>query len=287
VAWIESHTVLGRHRKLIELAFDFKMKKAHMMGHLHALWHTALEQQEDGDLSRWSDALIAQAAEWDGDASEFVSRLREREWLDGHLVHDWIDYVGPYLIKKYSSGNIPRLKEIWSKHGYKYGKGHGKYAKQKATPKRVESERKETIPNPSSPNPSSPKKKSKRCDGGETPVAPAKSAHTWEAYASAYRGRYGVEPARNQKTNSLLCQLVDRVGSTEAPSVAEFYLSHNWPLYVRARHPPDLLVRDCEGLRTQWLTGNKVTSSEVKQAEMKDDAREQIKRVDAMLAKGL
>lgn len=156
MAWIESHTVLARHRKCLELAFDLNVKVVQVLGHLHALWHTVLEQQEDGDLSRWSDAMIAQAALWEGEATEFVTRLREREWIDGHLVHDWIDYVGPYLIKKYSSGNVDRLKEIWLKHGYKYGKGQGKFAKQKASKKRVESERKVSIPFPSLPNPSEP-----------------------------------------------------------------------------------------------------------------------------------
>src|SRR5512146_532366 len=147
MAWIESHTVLLRHRKSIELAFDLNVKPVQVLGHLHALWHAVLEQQEDGDLSRWSDALIAQSAAWEGDATEFVTHLRERGWLDGHLVHDWIDYTGLYLIKKCSSGNAARLKEIWSKHGYKYGKGNGKYAKQKANGKRTNSEPQESIPN--------------------------------------------------------------------------------------------------------------------------------------------
>lgn len=300
MAWIESHTVLGRHRKLIELAFDLKVKPVQVIGHLHALWHAVLEQQEDGDLSKWSDSYIAQCALWEGDPTEFVTRIRERGWLDGSLVHDWIDYTGPFLIRKYSSGNPARLKDIWAKHGYKYGKGIAKYTKQKATPKRVESEQKETLPNltfpnlsspiPSPPFPSEPtkpeKKKKKSCDEGK-PVAPAKSAETWDAYSKAYQNRYLVEPARNQKTNSLLCQLVDRLGASEAPAVAAFYLTHNSPLYVRCRHPPNMLVNDAEGLRTQWLTGKKSTTSEVKQAELQDDAREQVKRVEAMLARGL
>lgn len=156
VAWIESHTVLPRHRKVLLLAHDLKTDIVQTIGHLHCLWYTVLEQQENGDLSDWPDTLISQAALWKGDATEFVTRLREREWLDGHLVHDWIDYVGPYLTKKYSSGNVPRLKEIWLLHGFKYGKGQGKYAKQKASVKRAESERKVRIPFPSLPNPSSP-----------------------------------------------------------------------------------------------------------------------------------
>lgn len=156
MAWIESHTVLPRHRKVLLLAHDLNTDIVQTIGHLHCLWYTVLEQQENGDLSDWPDTLISQAALWKGDATEFVTRLREREWLDGHLVHDWIDYVGPYLTKKYSSGNVPRLKEIWLLHGFKYGKGQGKYAKQKASVKRVESERKLRIPFLSLPNPSSP-----------------------------------------------------------------------------------------------------------------------------------
>lgn len=156
MAWVESHTVLARHRKCLELAFDLNVKVVQVLGHLHALWHTVLEQQEDGDLSRWSDAMIAQAALWEGNPSEFVTRLREREWLDGHLVHDWIEYVGPFLTKKYSSGDVERLRAIWSVHGLKYGKGNRKFCKQKASRKRVDGERKVTIPFPSLPIPSSP-----------------------------------------------------------------------------------------------------------------------------------
>lgn len=77
----------------------------------------------------------------------------------------------------------------------------------------------------------------------------------YKAYAEGYLKRYGIEPVRNSKTNALMCQLIDRLGAEEAPLVAAFYLSVDTPLYVNARHPPNLLVRDCESLRTQWKTG--------------------------------
>lgn len=115
------------------------------------------------------------------------------------------------------------------------------------------------------------------------PIDPPKSRATWEAYAGAYQQRYGVEPVRNQKTNVHLCQLVDRLGAEEAPAVAAFYLSHNLPFYVRARHPTNLLVQDAEGLRTQWATGVKATTLETKSAEQRDSAREQIQRVRTAL----
>ena len=114
-------------------------------------------------------------------------------------------------------------------------------------------------------------------------MAPAQSTETWNAYASAYQARYGSTPVRNKKVNSLLCGLVDRLGTTEAPLVAAFYVGHNDPFYVRSRHPVDALLKSAEGLRTQWATGIKATTGEAKNAERKDDALAQIARVKAAM----
>lgn len=117
MAWVESHTVISRHRKLKELARSLRLKPVYVMGHLHALWHDALEQQEDGDLTKWSDGLIAESSQFDGDAPEYVSLLQEHGWLDGRMIHHWLDYAGRYLESKYRTSNPNRLIEIWSKHG--------------------------------------------------------------------------------------------------------------------------------------------------------------------------
>jgi len=116
VAWIESHTVLLRHRKLIELSKDLRLKPVYVMGHLHALWHAALEQQEDGDLSSWSDELIAELASYPGDAPQFVRLLQQHKWLDGKIIHDWLDCAGKYLHSKYRNSNPRKLKDIYKKH---------------------------------------------------------------------------------------------------------------------------------------------------------------------------
>jgi hypothetical protein len=92
-----------------------------------------------------------------------------------------------------------------------------------------------------------------------------------------------VEPVRNSKTNAHLCQLVDRLGAEEAPQVAAFFLTHNKPLYVAARHPTNLLVQDAEGLRTQWATGVKATTTEAKNLELRDNVVGQYERVMASL----
>lgn len=102
MAWIESHTVLMRHRKIAAVAKDLRTRKSYAMGHLHALWHTALEQQEDGFLSAWTDDMIADASDYPGNAPQFVALLRKHNWLDGDLkIHDWWQYAGPYLRAKY------------------------------------------------------------------------------------------------------------------------------------------------------------------------------------------
>ena len=118
--WIDSHTVLIRHRKLIALANDLRLKPVYALGHLHALWYAAIEQQEDGDLSVWTDTFIAVQSHFSGSAPQWVSLLRKHRWLDGKLVHDWLDYAGPYLKSKYHSSNQQRLVEIWAKHGRIY-----------------------------------------------------------------------------------------------------------------------------------------------------------------------
>lgn len=94
-------------------------------------------------------------------------------------------------------------------------------------------------------------------------------AKCFEQYQSAYVIRYGTEPVRNAKVNALFVQLVKRIGDV-APQVSEFYVFHNNALYVRSGHAVDLLVRDCEKLHTEWITGNRITETKARQADRKD-----------------
>ena len=116
-----------------------------------------------------------------------------------------------------------------------------------------------------------------------SPRVTGKSVATWDAYASAYACRYGVMPVRNQTVNSCLSRLVDRLGAEDAPHVAAFYVTHNAQWYVSKMHPVNLLLADAEKLRTEWATGTKMTSVAVKNAEVKDNVVEQVKRVEALM----
>lgn len=110
-----------------------------------------------------------------------------------------------------------------------------------------------------------------------------KTVQTWAAYSRAYQERYGVEPLRNAKVNGQIGRLIDQVGIDEAPKIAEFYLTHNGGFYVSSGHCVDLLLRDCSKLRTEMVTGRKITRLEARSAEASDALRAQVGRVDRML----
>lgn len=279
MAWIESHTVLLRHRKVLLLATDLNVTPVAIVGHLHVLWHAILEQQEDGDLRDWPDEMIAQAAAYTGDARAFVLALQSRKWLDGKIVHDWIEYAGRYLQSKYRTANQSKLEKIFKKH--------------QSVRKSVSSQTKDRLKSAHLTRPNHPNlddltrpnqdNHSADCAEVQKPLAPPKSAAVFAAYSLAYQSRYGVAPVRNQQTNSMLCKLVDKLGAEAARAVASYYLTHNQPFYVAKRHPVNLLLADAEGLHTQWATGIKATTLEGKQAELKDSVVEQVRRVELLM----
>ena len=99
-----------------------------------------------------------------------------------------------------------------------------------------------------------------RRPGGET-------VETWNAYAAAYQNRWGVAPTRNAMVNGQLAKFLQRVPVAEAPDIAAFFLRSNKGFYVSAKHPVNLLLRDAEALRTEWLTGRQTTETEARQAD--------------------
>lgn len=91
-------------------------------------------------------------------------------------------------------------------------------------------------------------------------------SQTWEAYCAAFVKRYGVAPVRNAKVNRNVVDFVKRLGGS-APAVAEFYVSHSGGYYVRCSHEFGPLLRDAEGLHTQWSTGRRMTNTTARQVD--------------------
>ena len=124
--WVEVCVPLRWHPKLISSAKSLEIPKVHLMGHLVNLWLGALEYAEDGDLWRGSEDaslhFFEALAEILDAPERYLDVLRRDRWLDGWLIHDWLDYAAKYLIARYSSGNRERLVEIYAKHNRVYGR---------------------------------------------------------------------------------------------------------------------------------------------------------------------
>lgn len=125
MAWIESHTNLLRHKKVILTAKSLRIPPVYLIGHLHVLWHSTIEMAEDGDLGGLGPSDIAEAAAYRANAEMFVECLINGGWIDkageSLLIHDWLDYAGLFLIGKYKTSNREKLERIWQKHGRVYG----------------------------------------------------------------------------------------------------------------------------------------------------------------------
>jgi len=120
MAWLKSHSSMATHPKVFALSQMLGIPTVTAIGHLHLLWYAALEKQEDGDLSIWPDEIIAHSAYWNSAPADFVAALQQCGWLDGKLIHDWLDYTGRFLEGRYDN-NPERLATIWAKHGRQRG----------------------------------------------------------------------------------------------------------------------------------------------------------------------
>jgi hypothetical protein len=130
---------------------------------------------------------------------------------------------------------------------------------------RVQTNVKSTAAGPSAPAAG----ESEAAPKAETSSNAKANAETWAAYAKAYEDRYDVPPVRNAKSNGIVDQLVKRLGAGEAPAVAAFYCRVAKWTYVESKHPLTLLLRDAEGLRTEWLTNRPGTRTEAQAADRK------------------
>lgn len=106
---------------------------------------------------------------------------------------------------------------------------------------------------------------------------------TWKQYSNAYFDRYGTEPVRNAKVNGQVKQFVQRLGYTESPLVAAFFLTHNNSYYAGRLHSVDCLLADAEKLRTEWATGYAMTQTKAMQIDKTQSNKDAVGEALAML----
>ena len=94
-------------------------------------------------------------------------------------------------------------------------------------------------------------------------------SHVWDAYSKAYASRYGTDPVRNAKVNGQIIQLITRVGASDAPAIAAFFVRSNNAYYVKRGHAIGALLSDAEKLATEWRTGRHGTEADAREQDGK------------------
>ena len=103
----------------------------------------------------------------------------------------------------------------------------------------------------------------------------------WHAYSLAYFDRYGTEPVRNAKVNSMVKQFAQRIPRAEAPAVAAFFLLHGDAFYVRKAHDFGQLLTDAEKLRMEWATSRQITGTQARQSERVSAMWQAVEQIEA------
>ena len=90
---------------------------------------------------------------------------------------------------------------------------------------------------------------------------------TWNAYAAAYRRRYGILPESNRKTRGQVAQFVKLVGAEKAPLLAAYFPTHNGRWFVQCRHEFGQLLKSYQQVTTDHALGQQMTETRARQAE--------------------
>jgi hypothetical protein len=109
---------------------------------------------------------------------------------------------------------------------------------------------------------------------------------TWRAYCAAYRLRHGVDPVRNAKVNTNVRELVKRLGGSEAPKVAGWFVGVNEQYVVKRMHDLGVLLASAESYRTQWATGQQMTDTSARQTDQTQSNVSAADQAKALLRQG-
>lgn len=111
MAYVEAHASLREHPKTKKLARLLSISRASAIGHLLCLWWWCQEYADNGDLSAYEPADIAEAADWDGEPAELIDALLNcgtkgnagflaRNEDGALLVNDWHEYGGKLSLRR-------------------------------------------------------------------------------------------------------------------------------------------------------------------------------------------
>lgn len=115
MAWIKIDQTLRDHKKVLSVSDSLDIEPVKVTGMLVLIWLWSLDNAPDGSLGGISNRSIARAAQWDGDADEFVEALKNAGLLDisaegGLELHDWYEYAGKLVEKREAERERSRLR---------------------------------------------------------------------------------------------------------------------------------------------------------------------------------
>jgi len=151
--YIESHSNLRDHPKLLRLARALGVEKLLAIGYLHCLWWWAAKYADDGITSDWEPGDIADGAEWRGEASAFSAALKKSGFMDDDgRLHDWDDYFKLASVRKYDRERKTKGRKVRRKSTGSPKEVHGKSTGSPPLPDRTRPNltgQDQTEPNPS------------------------------------------------------------------------------------------------------------------------------------------
>ncbi len=121
MAYVEAHAGLRDHLKTKKVARLLGIPKVQVIGHMLCLWWWCQEYAQDGDLSNFDAADIADAAEYEGDPQMFVDALLNCGAKGGAgflrydsdnalIINDWYQYGGKLFVQRAQSAERMRKK---------------------------------------------------------------------------------------------------------------------------------------------------------------------------------
>lgn len=227
MAWIESHQTLASHPKTRRAARALGIRPVHLIGHLHCLWHWALDHAEDGDLSRYDAEDLAIAAQWDDDPEEFVDALVgcgpggasgfiDRD-QDGMSLHNWGRYTDRLVARRDSARKANHDRWHVARGVRADGCEWCEESDPTGTEVRTDSDRsptgvlpESTEPNPTQPNPTQPKTTTSdlRPDDDEEPdVSPEARQLTREFAVATRENKHAIPKAGSKAAGTWLVEM--------------------------------------------------------------------------------
>ena len=211
MVWIESHQEIGKHPKTRKAARLAGVSVPTLVGHLHLIWHWALDFAQEGNLSGYEPWQVEDAAMWEGAEGALFDALRLAAYTEVNndsvcALHDWHDYAGKLIERRRAD----------------------------AARKRGETAKNPPAPRPNSPLP--PTELQRNSDGTPTEGAQNPSV-TLTVTSTVTNNEESLAPDGASKRPDLTS--IDGGKKPKAPSDHERRFNRFWAIYPKKRSKQD------------------------------------------------